>query len=102
MYYVVKPLDWIRIHAWGACDPGFKSQRPHHYLWKNGGVQPKLTLNLFSAASTVLLEKLEKTAKRFAISAELNAKLFLLNSVLISGNLLCPKKQVSTKTMLRE
>ncbi len=23
-------LAWIRIHAWGACDPGFKSQRPHH------------------------------------------------------------------------
>ncbi len=23
-------LEWIRIHAWGACDPGFKSQRPHH------------------------------------------------------------------------
>lgn len=22
-------LAWIRIHAWGACDPGFKSQRPH-------------------------------------------------------------------------
>ncbi len=25
-------LAWIRIHAWGACDPGFKSQRPHHSL----------------------------------------------------------------------
>jgi hypothetical protein len=23
-------LAWTRIHAWGACDPGFKSQRPHH------------------------------------------------------------------------
>jgi hypothetical protein len=23
-------LAWIRIHAWGACDPGFKSQRSHH------------------------------------------------------------------------
>ena len=23
-------LVWTRIHAWGACDPGFKSQRPHH------------------------------------------------------------------------
>lgn len=23
-------LAWFRIHAWGVCDPGFKSQRPHH------------------------------------------------------------------------
>jgi hypothetical protein len=23
-------LAWIRILAWGASDPGFKSQRPHH------------------------------------------------------------------------
>jgi len=29
---VAEPLAWFRIHAWGACDPGFKSQRPHQHL----------------------------------------------------------------------
>ena len=28
MWFKVRRLVWIRIHAWGACGPGFKSQRP--------------------------------------------------------------------------
>jgi hypothetical protein len=26
-----RSLAWSRIPAWGAGDPGFKSQRPHHF-----------------------------------------------------------------------
>jgi hypothetical protein len=31
-----RSLAWTRMQAWGACDPGFKSRRPHHY----SGSQP--------------------------------------------------------------